>query len=216
MPSNARKNATMSLTTSEPTTREIVRRNACTAAPAMRMPVRVGTISNRKIAVVEEAQQPLRRVEEVERVPARRGVHDDEVEPAFLVELVQLLHRHVLLGARQRRGDVPVEGVLEDALGLSSGDDAYRVTRPSNVDFVSSIIAESAPPGTRSPFGSQRSVAISRGSFESSSRPSALARRLAGSMVTTSERRPRRAPSIASTAALVVLPTPPLPQHTTT
>ncbi len=37
----------MSSTTAEPTTREIVRRNACTAAPAIFMPVRVGIISSR-------------------------------------------------------------------------------------------------------------------------------------------------------------------------
>ena len=40
-----------------------------------------------------------------------------------------------------------------------------------------------------------------------------LASRLAGSMVTTTVSRPRRAPSIASVAAVVVLPTPPVPQQ---
>src|SRR5688572_10143202 len=42
----------------------------------------------------------------------------------------------------------------------------------------------------------------------------ALANRLAGSIVTTTDRRPRRAPSIAMAAAVVVLPTPPVPVHT--
>ena len=46
------------------------------------------------------------------------------------------------------------------------------------------------------------------------SRPRASARRLAGSMVTTTARRPARAASRARTAAVVVLPTPPEPQHT--
>ena len=45
-------------------------------------------------------------------------------------------------------------------------------------------------------------------------RPRASARRLAGSMVTTTVLRPSRAPSSATTAAVVVLPTPPEPQHT--
>ncbi len=43
-----------------------------------------------------------------------------------------------------------------------------------------------------------------------------LARRLAGSMVTTTALRPRRAPSMASVAAVVVLPTPPVPQQRST
>src|SRR5881227_4045015 len=47
-------------------------------------------------------------------------------------------------------------------------------------------------------------------------RPRASERRLAGSMVTTTARRPCRAPSRARTAAVVVLPTPPEPQHTMT
>ena len=47
------------------------------------------------------------------------------------------------------------------------------------------------------------------------SSPRASARRLAGSMVTTQARRPRRAASRAKAADTVVLPTPPEPQHTT-
>ena len=58
----------MSSTTSAPTTLDTVRMNAWTAAPATRRSVRVGTMSNRKIAVVEQAEEPVRRVEEVERV----------------------------------------------------------------------------------------------------------------------------------------------------
>ena len=49
--------------------------------------------------------------------------------------------------------------------------------------------------------------------FERCSSPSVLARRFAGSMVTTTVSRPRRAPSMASAAAVVVLPTPPVPQQ---
>ena len=35
-----------------------------------------------------------------------------------VVELVELLHRHVLLGARQGARDVAVQAVVEDGLGL--------------------------------------------------------------------------------------------------
>ena len=45
--------------------------------------------------------------------------------------------------------------------------------------------------------------------------PRASASRRAGSMVTTQALRPRRAPSRAKAAEMVVLPTPPDPQHTT-
>src|SRR5579872_7556846 len=53
------------------------------------------------------------------------------------------------------------------------------------------------------------------GALVSSPTPMAFARRLAGSIVTTQARRPRRAASTANAAATVVLPTPPEPQHTT-
>src|SRR5918992_959951 len=86
-----------------------------------------------------------------------------------------------------------------------SGDDEYVVTRLSNVDLVSSISAHSSPGQSPS---MRRAVSVSAPS------PNVSASRLAGSMVTTTARLPRRAPSRASTAAVVVLPTPPVPQHT--
>ena len=46
--------------------------------------------------------------------------------------------------------------------------------------------------------------------------PSAWASRLAGSMVSTTTVRPYSAARSAIAAAVVVLPTPPAPQHTTT
>ena len=58
------------------------------------------------------------RVEEVERVAGRRRVDDDEVEVAVVVELVELLHRHVFLRAAERAGHVAIEAVVEDALRL--------------------------------------------------------------------------------------------------
>ncbi len=69
-------------------------------------------------AVVEQPYDSLRRVEEVERVSGRWRVDDNQVEPAPIVELVQLLHRHVLLRAPERAGDVAVERVGKDPLRL--------------------------------------------------------------------------------------------------
>ena len=72
-------------------------------------------------AIVEESEQPARRVEEVERVTGRGSVDHDQVELAAVVQLVQLLHRHVLLGAAERARHVAIEAVVENALGLFGG-----------------------------------------------------------------------------------------------
>src|SRR4051794_32472611 len=73
----------------------------------------------------------------------------------------------------------------------------------SKVRLASSIIAQSSP--------SSGSFSTLRGSFPSSSRPRELARRLAGSIVTTATLRPRAAMPSAIAAEVVVLPTPPDP-----
>ena len=72
-------------------------------------------------AVLQEVGQAPRGVEEVEGVAGRRGVHHHQVEAALLDQLVELLHGHVLLGARQRAGQVPVDPVDLDVLGLFGG-----------------------------------------------------------------------------------------------
>ena len=69
-------------------------------------------------AIVEQTYESLGRVEEVERVASGRRVDDDQIEVALVVQLVQLLHRHVLLGATERTGDVAIEAVVEDPLRL--------------------------------------------------------------------------------------------------
>src|SRR4051812_29138224 len=79
----------------------------------------------------------------------------------------------------------------------------------SNVRFMSSIIASSEPPADAS------TPATTRGVLSSSVSPIDCASRRAGSMVSTHTRRPRSAALSASAAAVVVLPTPPAPQHTT-
>ena len=191
--------------TSPPTTLVTVRTNAW-AAHVHRLHDAPGRRHEDAVeAVVEEAGEAARGVEEVEGVAGRRRVDDDEVEVALVVELVELLRRHVLLRARERAGDVLVEAVGEDALGLGRRRRRCSTTRASKVGLVSSISAHSSP-------GQSPSIWV--GVLERPSRPSASASRLAGSMVTTTARRPRRAASRASTAAVVVLPTPPEPQQT--
>jgi hypothetical protein len=79
------------------------------------------------------------------------------------------------------------------------------------VAFVSSIIAHISPVPSGEVTPSMREGVLVR-----PSRPRASARRRAGSIVTTTDRRPARAADMAMTAADVVLPTPPDPQQITT
>ena len=64
-------------------------------------------------ARVDELRQPPRRVEEVERVAGRRRVEHEQVVAALLAQLVELLHRHVLLRAGHRVGQLLVDAVGE-------------------------------------------------------------------------------------------------------
>ena len=68
---------------------------------------------------VQEGAEPVRRVQEVQRGAARRGVDHDQVPLAVRVQLAQLLHRHVLLRAGEARGQRLVEGVRHDLLGAA-------------------------------------------------------------------------------------------------
>ena len=63
---------------------------------------------------LEELRQPVRRVEEVERVLGRRRVEHEQVVAALLVQLVEALHRHVLGRARDRGRELLVDPVGED------------------------------------------------------------------------------------------------------
>ena len=104
-------------------------------------------------------------------------------------QLAELLHRHVLLRARERAGDRLVEGVGEDLGGLLGG--GVRSTTSSKVRFMSSIIASSEPPPRR------RRPATGRGVLSSSVSPSDWASRRAGSMVRTTTLAARARPPAA-------------------
>ncbi len=68
--------------------------------------------------VLQEAGEPAGGVEKIKGVACRGCVHHHQVEPAFLHQLVELLHGHVLLGARERAGEIAVDAVDLDVLRL--------------------------------------------------------------------------------------------------
>ena len=114
MPAKAWKKAAASASASEPTTRPIARRIGWLASDSTRNPVPRRQHDQLEHRVVEEAGEHAGRLEEVERVPARRRVDDDEVEPLIGVQLVQRLRRHELLRAAEGVRHVAVEAVLHD------------------------------------------------------------------------------------------------------
>ena len=152
--------------------------------------------------------EPLGRVEEVERVAGRRRVEHEQVVAALLVQLVELLHRHVLLRAGHGVRELLVDAVREDGVARRSSG-AWRSISSSKVRFASSIIAHSSP---RISSPARRTLRVDRrSSLPSSGSPSELASRFAGSIVSTATFSPRAAMPIAIAAEVVVLPTPPEP-----
>src|SRR6185503_6068253 len=65
-------------------------------------------------ATTEELTHAARRVEEVDGVPARRRVDDDEVVCAAAVQLVQALDRDVVVALHEALREVLVEAVVQD------------------------------------------------------------------------------------------------------
>src|SRR6185295_5846485 len=65
---------------------------------------------------IEEVPDPPGRLEEIEGMARRGGVHDDEIVAAALGEHAQLLDRHVLLRAGEGPREVLVEAVGEDTI----------------------------------------------------------------------------------------------------
>ena len=191
MPSNARKKAITSSMTSRPTTRATVRRNACAAALVTRNVVRVGAISIRKIRLSRQPGEPARRVEEVERVPGGWRVDDDEVEPARRRAARRASPSPCTPACpRARRRCCGRSGSSRMRCACSSSS-AYCVTSWSNVDFgvehqrVESTVHRRVAVGDPTATGRSR-AACSRGARARA----CSARRLAGSMVTTTASRP--------------------------
>ena len=109
IPSKARKKATVSRTVSAPTIFAAALSGACAAKETARRVGAAGHDQHPDGRVVEKSGQVARGAEEVHGTTGRRGVHHDEVEATLLVELVQLLDCHVLLGTGQRVAEVAVQ-----------------------------------------------------------------------------------------------------------
>ena len=171
MPSKARKNEMMSsITRGADHAADLAHERVQGRARDAEAASRAGTISTRNTRLSSSRIEPLRRVEEVERVPRRRRVDDDEVVVTGLVELVQPLHRHVLLRARRARrrgcGRSGSRGCGRAA--PRSPRSGRRARRTSSL--VSSMSAVSRPRGGRVAVGiPQRAVhlvVVGRGEAE--------------------------------------------------
>ena len=101
-------------------------------------------------AALDEMDQPARARRGSRARCGGRRVEDEQVVLAVLAELVELLHRHVLLRARERAGDLLVDAVAEDR-ARGTPRRARAATTSSNVAFASSIVAQSSPPPGSTP-----------------------------------------------------------------
>ena len=180
-------------------------------APAERADAEAGGLQERlERAALEERVEPARGVEELERVARRRRVEHEQVELVLLVELVELGDRGELLRARDRGRQLAVDAVGLDLLGPRR-DRARSARSARRTSAWGRASSPTARPRPRSAVAS-RAGSTRRGSFSSCSSPSALASRLAGSIVTTATLAPRAAIPSAIAADVVVLPTPPEPR----
>ena len=178
-----------------------------TFTPA-RPPTFAGAISSRMNRPSRNEPSRLRRVQEVQRRAGRRGVDDDQVPRVLGPQLAELLHRHVLLRAREAGRQRLVEGVLQDRLARSGSAccDDDLVERPLHVEHhrVQRAAGRPIDPGHRA-----RGV-VQLGQAHRLGEP---AGRVDGQHDDRAAR--ARPPAAPSAAAVVVLPTPPEPQQTT-
>ena len=110
---------------------DLADRPAATAASprlTTRMPPRAGSIISRNSRWSRKRASTPERLEEVERVAARRRVDDDEVEALVAVQLVQRLGRHVLLRAATARRRCCGRTVLARIRSACSSSPALRRT----------------------------------------------------------------------------------------
>ena len=155
------------------------------------------------------------RVEEVDRVPGRRRVDDDQVVLAARVDLEEPFHRDVVVALHEARGEVVVQPVLEDAVrGLLVG----RVAQHEVVPRLLGV--EHRRPQLAARLDPRRLQHLGRDAVRARCRcRRGRARSRAGGPGRSSARAPCRRAAIAApsaaAAATDVLPTPPEPQKTT-
>ncbi len=119
MPDSDRKNVDRSLSMSTPVTRAKIENTMRRAASEQARGEAAGDEEHLQRAAFEEAEQPLRRLEEVDRVARRRRVEHDHVEVVFLAQLVQLRHRAQLLRARDGGRQLAVDRIRQDLIALA-------------------------------------------------------------------------------------------------
>jgi len=148
-----------------------------------------------------------RRLDKFERMWGGRCIDNPGVETAL--QAVELIEGGVCFGAGELLGKAAIERVFENAAArLGSLDETFDES--IQVRLTSSTIAESLSAGSR-PAARNRRASRRTGRDDSRSIPSASRRRRAGSMVSTPVSSPAIAAAIPSAAAIVVLPTPPVP-----
>ena len=118
MLASERKNSIVSSTICGPARRRTAQRNIEAAAFVTLANVRWPIVRARYTGWLRKPIEPVGRLEQVDGVTRRRRVDDHEIPLAARVQFVEPLDRHVLLRARQRPRDRPVDRVAEQRLGL--------------------------------------------------------------------------------------------------
>ena len=210
MPLNAWKNSLRSVSRSSPVTR-FRTAEGHRAAAANHPGGEAGRLHEHLHAsALDELGEPLRRIQEVEGIARWRGVEDEEVIATLLMDLEELLHRHVLLRAGEGIGELAIDPVLEDPvarLGVRRMLADELVEGCLGVEHHRPELAASSRRRNSRTASDRPGEACSRVPW----RPSESASRLAGSIVSTATFWPRAARPAASAAEAVVLPTPPEP-----
>ena len=133
----------------------------------------------------EELDHPRRRVEHGQGVARRRRVDDDEVVLARRVEVVQLLHREVVVAVHEAAGDVLVQRV-----GRAPRRAPRRRARGGGSARPSRPWCRASPPTARraasTPAAANAASGTRVAALPSAPTPSASASRRAGSTVSTS------------------------------
>ena len=161
-------------------------------------------------ATFDEPRHPLGRVDEVERVAGGRRVEHQQVVARLLVQLVELLHRHVLLRAGHRVGDLLVDAVLRGS-GRASPRRARGAPRDRRRCASRRASSPTARPSSRSRVRAKRSGSTQPLLVAQLGQAEGVRQPLGGVDREHRDLRPCAAIPIAIAAEVVVLPTPPEP-----
>ena len=213
-PPSARKKTLRSSSRSTPVRRLRTEKTTLVPRPTTFAASPVGA---RKTRSARPSRKPVSRSGASRKSSALRdgGVsRTSDVEAPGAVELVELGHRGELLRAGDRARELLVDAVGEDLVARA------LVGREALDELVEGALGVehhrpqlAARPRCRGRRGARGRPGAAR--CRARRRPSALASRRAGSMVTTATRAPSAARPMASAADVVVLPTPPEPAQTT-